>query len=72
MLDFFASDAGKKTLNRIKELGITPKSEMISKKEAAALPLARKTLVLTGTLQSDAGRNREVKSKRAAGTSAAV
>ncbi len=52
VIDFFASDAGKKTLRRIKELGITPKSEMISKKEAAALPLAGKTFVLTGALPS--------------------
>jgi NAD-dependent DNA ligase len=44
--------AGKKTLRRIKELGIHPKAEKISAKKAAELPLARKTFVLTGTLPS--------------------
>lgn len=52
VLDFFASDDGKKLLRRIKELGIAPKSEMISPKEAATLPLAGKSFVLTGTLRS--------------------
>ena len=52
VLDFFASESGKKTLRRITELGITPKSEMIAAKEAAKLPLAGKTFVLTGTLPS--------------------
>lgn len=52
VLDFFASESGKQTLRRIKKLGITPKSEMISAKEAAELPLAGKTFVLTGTLPS--------------------
>jgi DNA ligase (NAD+) len=52
VLDFFASDAGKKIVRRMKQLGIDPKSEMISPKKAAALPLAGKTFVLTGTLPS--------------------
>ena len=52
VLDFFTSEDGKKTLRRIKELGIAPKSEMISAKEAAELPLAGATFVLTGTLSS--------------------
>src|SRR6266498_1423960 len=52
VLDFFASAAGKKTLRRIKELGIHPKAEKISAKKAAELPLAGKTFVLTGTLPS--------------------
>jgi DNA ligase (NAD+) len=52
VLDFFASDAGKKILRRMKQLGIKPKSEMISSKKAAALPLAGKTFVLTGSLPS--------------------
>jgi len=52
VLDFFASPPGKKILRRIKELGIRPKSEKVSAKKAAELPLAGKTFVLTGTLPS--------------------
>ncbi|HJW39288.1 MAG TPA: NAD-dependent DNA ligase LigA [Candidatus Udaeobacter sp.] len=52
VLDFFASAAGKKILRRIKELGIHPKSEKVSAKKAAELPLAGQTFVLTGTLSS--------------------
>jgi NAD-dependent DNA ligase len=52
VLDFFASATGKKILRRIKELGIHPKSEKVSGKKAAELPLAGKTFVLTGTLPS--------------------
>ena len=52
VLDFFASAAGKKTLRRIKELGIHPNAEKVSAKKAAELPLAGKTFVLTGTLPS--------------------
>ena len=52
VLDFFASAAGKKILRRMKELGIEPKSEKVSAKKAAELPLAGKTFVLTGTLPS--------------------
>ena len=36
----------------MKELGIKPKSEKVSAKKAAELPLAGKTFVLTGTLPS--------------------
>src|SRR6058998_1552074 len=52
VLDFFSSAAGKKILRRIKELGIHPKSEKVSSKKAAELPLSGKTFVLTGTLPS--------------------
>src|SRR5437762_1403895 len=52
VLDFFASSAGKNVLRRMKELGIQPKSEKVSAKKAAELPLAGKTFVLTGTLPS--------------------
>src|SRR5881398_794280 len=52
VLDFFASAAGKKILRRIKELGIHPKSEKVSSRKAAKLPLSGKTFVLTGTLPS--------------------
>jgi DNA ligase (NAD+) len=52
VLDFFASSVGKKTLRRIKELGIQPKTEKVSAKKAAELPLTGKTFVLTGALPS--------------------
>ena len=52
VLDFFASPAGKKILRRMKELEIEPKSEKVSVKKAADLPLTGKTFVLTGTLPS--------------------
>jgi DNA ligase (NAD+) len=52
VLDFFASAEGKKTLQRMKQLGIDPKSERISVKNAAQLPLSGKTFVLTGALPS--------------------
>jgi DNA ligase (NAD+) len=52
VLDFFTSAAGKKILRRMKELEIQPKSEKVSAKKVAGLPLAGKTFVLTGTLPS--------------------
>jgi len=52
VLVFFASATGKRILQRLKQLGIQPKSEKISAKKAAELPLAGKTFVLTGTLPS--------------------
>ena len=52
VLDFFASAIGRKILQRLKQLGITPKSEKTSVKKAAELPLAGKTFVLTGVLPS--------------------
>ncbi len=52
VLDFFASVTGKKILRRMKELGIQPKSEKVSVKKAAELPMAGKTFVLTGALPS--------------------
>jgi DNA ligase (NAD+) len=52
VLVFFSSPSGKKILQRMKQLGIEPKSEKVSAKKAAELPLAGKTFVLTGTLSS--------------------
>jgi len=52
VLDFFASATGRKILQRLEELNIHPKSEKVSAKKAAELPLAGKTFVLTGTLSS--------------------
>jgi DNA ligase (NAD+) len=52
VLNFFSSAAGKKILRRIEQLGIEPKSEKVSAKKAAQLPMAEKTFVLTGALPS--------------------
>jgi len=52
VLDFFASTGGKRILRRLNELRIHPKSEKVSAKKAAELPMAGKTFVLTGTLPS--------------------
>jgi DNA ligase (NAD+) len=52
VLDFFASAAGKKILQRLRQLRIQPKREKVSAEKAAELPLAGKTFVLTGTLPS--------------------
>jgi len=52
VLDFFGSSPGKKMLQRMKQLGVRPKSEKVSAKKVAELPFAGKTFVLTGTLPS--------------------
>ena len=52
VLDFFQSNIGKKILQRMKQLGIKPKSEKVLAKKMSELPLAGKTFVLTGTLPS--------------------
>ena len=52
VLNFFASQNGKKILRGMMELGIQPKSEKISAKKAAELPLSGKSFVLTGALPS--------------------
>src|SRR5262249_1481671 len=52
VLDFFASTAGRKILQRMKQLHIHPKTEKVSARKSAELPLAGKTFVLTGTLPS--------------------
>jgi DNA ligase (NAD+) len=52
VLDFFGSTGGKRILRRLNELGIHPKSEKVSAKKTAELPMAGKTFVLTGTLPS--------------------
>ena len=52
VLDFFESATGRKIIQRMKQLGIHPKSEKVSAKKLAELPLAGKTFVLTGTLPS--------------------
>jgi DNA ligase (NAD+) len=49
VLNYFASATGKKVLSRIRELGITPKSEKVNSARPEGL-FAGKTFVLTGTL----------------------
>ena len=50
VLHFFASTAGERILQRLNRLRIEPKSEKVSAKRTAELPLAGKTFVLTGAL----------------------
>jgi DNA ligase (NAD+) len=52
VLDFFASPFGRRVSDRMKQLGIAPKSEKVSARKAVELPMAGKTFVLTGTLPS--------------------
>ena len=52
VLDYFASPAGKKVLNRVRELNIQPQSEKVSVAAKAQGVFAGKTFVLTGTLPS--------------------
>ncbi|MGD0814542.1 MAG: NAD-dependent DNA ligase LigA [Verrucomicrobiota bacterium] len=51
VLDYFASEAGRRVLRRMKELGIHPQSQKAAARQEG-LPLAGKTFVLTGTLPS--------------------
>ena len=51
VVNYFASEAGKKILSRIRELGIKPENDRPAAMVAsAASPFAGKTVVLTGTL----------------------
>jgi DNA ligase (NAD+) len=51
VLNYFASDAGKKVRARIRELGIKPENNLpVITAAAASGPFAGKTVVLTGTL----------------------
>ncbi len=62
VLDYFDSEAGRRVLRRMKELGIRPQSQKAAA-HREGLPLAGKTFVLTGTLPSmtreEAGRRIE-------------
>ena len=50
VLAYFASEPGRKTLNRLAELGIHPKGNKAAAVKKGDLPFAGKTFVLTGTL----------------------
>lgn len=54
---FFRSDAGRHVLERLKELGIDPRSDnflpVVAEADLSDLPLAGKTFVITGTLGMD-------------------
>jgi DNA ligase (NAD+) len=50
VLDFFASETGRRVLRRMKELGIHPQSQKTTRARLEGLPLSGKTFVLTGTL----------------------
>ena len=50
VLDYFASETGRRILQRLGELGIHPQGEAPTPSSAVGGPLAGKTIVLTGTL----------------------
>lgn len=50
--DFFSSVSGKKTVADLKTVGVDPKLEVVRPGPAAELPLAGKTIVVTGTLKN--------------------
>lgn len=50
--NFFSSQAGKKTVADLKAVGIDPQMEVVKPEAAANLPLAGKTIVVTGTLKN--------------------
>jgi DNA ligase (NAD+) len=52
ILHFFKSDTGKKTLSRMKQLGISPKGSVTESNLKSSQSFADKTFVLTGSLSS--------------------
>jgi DNA ligase (NAD+) len=50
--EFFSNAAGKRAVADLQAAGIDPQMEVVKPEEAAALPLAGKTIVVTGTLKS--------------------
>src|SRR5205807_2269017 len=50
--DFFNSAAGQKTVTDLQAVGIDPQMEVVKTDAAEDLPLAGKTIVVTGTLKS--------------------
>jgi DNA ligase (NAD+) len=49
--DFFHNEVGKKAIAHLKAVGLDPQQEVVKSNEAAELPLAGKTIVVTGTLK---------------------
>jgi DNA ligase (NAD+) len=49
--DFFSSTAGKKTIDALQAAAIDPQMEVVRPEDVANLPLAGKTIVVTGTLK---------------------
>jgi DNA ligase (NAD+) len=68
IVEFFASDVGKKILNRLKELQISPKGEQKAQVTKASQVLADKTFVLTGTLSSMTREEASEEIRRRGGT----
>lgn len=73
---FFSSDAGRHVLARLDELGIHPKAENFLPKPAEAdssdMPLAGKTIVLTGTLSVDRDEMKRLLESKGAKVSGSV
>jgi DNA ligase (NAD+) len=49
--DFFTNPAGKKTVADLRKVGVDPQQEVVKPEAAANLPLAGKTIVVTGALK---------------------
>jgi DNA ligase (NAD+) len=73
---FFQSDAGRHALARLSQLGIQPVSDhyqpVMTAADQAALPLAGKTFVITGTLSIERDAMKEYLQSRGGKVSGAV
>ncbi len=74
VLGFFESDAGRHVLERMRQLGLDPQSDHFLPRpaDAAALPLAGKTFVITGTLGIDREEMKALLASRGAKVSGSV
>jgi len=50
--DFFRNDAGRQAVAALRAVGVDPRQEVTKPEAAASLPLAGKTVVVTGTLKT--------------------
>jgi DNA ligase (NAD+) len=48
--DYFHGKAGREIVSKLQKVGLDPKMKVVKAEDAAALPLAGKTVVVTGTL----------------------
>jgi DNA ligase (NAD+) len=48
--DYFHGDAGRQIVSKLQAVGLNPKMKVVKPEDAAGLPLAGKTVVVTGTL----------------------
>jgi DNA ligase (NAD+) len=48
--DYFHGEAGREIVSKLRKVGLDPKMKVVKPEDAAGLPLAGKTIVVTGTL----------------------